>query len=586
MSFGTKSSPPPSPAPLSTPTPTPTPSSDGDVEVVPQDAATDAATDSTDESVLADTDSILYQFLIGDASSMNARVGGWDMNPQEVDSYSATWAPNGAADPYVGFDVDPYTNAAPESTNLNAFTGDQNVNPLSGVANGPLLTPVVLDTSQLVASDGPAAASNPKNPPPVQLPYSADRTSAGSGTLDGTPVAIYHATIDGVQYTEYYNDKLNIYQREAVPTSPPAPASPSLTPAPTPAPQVPSPALMPVPAQMRSAAPTASSLTPSSPPAGSWTTAIGDFFAGIAGLFGPSSVGPYLHPRTPADLGAGLTQMGQMNAAMAQQSMQASGVITRRTMVAAGLPYAMVLGALAAPAVADAGAEGGLRLAARFPNATATALDVGNALTGTSVPRAAIGVGGVGAAAALKSAGSSALAPPGLGSGQPGAALPALASELAESLPRVPSTAATSTEAAALFQARDEAVGTASKLVQQELAAGSIQPAQAQARFGTWLDALAKTNVRQAVAEGRLPSTFVTSPTVTLSRGYQRGWISAPDVWDTASGRAWDFMPAREPSFYAHESLYLGSDAFGRLDPTGTTITEVTPLFHLGFRGP
>ena len=101
MSFGTKSSPPPSPAPLSTPTPTPTPSSDGDVEVVPQDAATEAATDSTDESVLADTDSILYQFLIGDSSSMNARVGGWDMNPQQVDSYSTAWAPNGAVDPYV-----------------------------------------------------------------------------------------------------------------------------------------------------------------------------------------------------------------------------------------------------------------------------------------------------------------------------------------------------------------------------------------------------------------------------------------------------------------------------------------------------
>jgi hypothetical protein len=547
------------------------------VEVVPQDAATDAAADSTDESVLADTDSILYQFLIGDASSMNARAGGWDMNPQEVDSYSTVWAPNGASDPYIGFDVDPYTNTAPDSANLNAFTGDQNVNPLTGVANGPLLAPVSLDTSQWIASNGPVPASDPKDSTPVQMPYSADRTSAGSGTLDGNPVAIYHATIDGVQYTEYYNDKLNIYQREAVPTAPPTPASPSPTSAPALSPPVPSPAPMPVPAQMPSAAPTAPS-----PPTSSWSTAIGDLFAGVAGLFGPSSVGPYLHPRTPADLGAGLMQMGQMNAAIAQQSMQATGIITRRTVVAAGLPYAMVLGALAAPAVADAGAEGGLRLASRFPNASATALDIGNALTGTSVPRAAIGVGG---AAALKSASDSALASPGLGSGRPETVLPALASELAESLPPVPSAAATSTEAAALFQARDEAVGTASKLVQQELTAGSIQPAQAQARFGTWLDALAKTNVRQAIAEGRLPSTFVTSPTVTLSRGYQRGWISAPDVWDTATGRAWDFMPAKEASFYAHESLYLGSDAFGRLDPTGTTITEVTPLFHLGFRG-
>ena len=83
-----------------------------------------------------------------------------------------------------------------------------------------------------------------------------------------------------------------------------------------------------------------------------------------------------------------------------------------------------------------------------------------------------------------------------------------------------------------------------------------------QRRFGTWLDALAKTNVRQAVAEGRLPNTFVTSSTASISRGYLASrtnpalnWIEAPDVWDTATGRAWDFMAAREAAFYEHESF-------------------------------
>jgi hypothetical protein len=155
--------------------------------------------------------------------------------------------------------------------------------------------------------------------------------------------------------------------------------------------------------------------------------------------------------------------------------------------------------------------------------------------------------------------------------------VPTLGPELENALPTI------GTEASALFQARDQAAETARRVVQQGLNNGWIKPAQQQARFGTWLDALAKTNVRRAVAEGRLPSTFVTSPTVSLSRGYQRAWISAPDVWDTATGRAWDFMSAREASFYAHESRYLGSTAVGSLDPGGTAITEINPIFHLGF---
>jgi hypothetical protein len=159
--------------------------------------------------------------------------------------------------------------------------------------------------------------------------------------------------------------------------------------------------------------------------------------------------------------------------------------------------------------------------------------------------------------------------------------LPALAPEIRGSLPpELPST-----EAAELFKARDDAAVVARKIVEQEIREGVWKwaPDKQQARFGTWLDALTKANIRQAVAEGRLPGTFVTSPTVTLSRGYLRPWIKAPDVWDTATGRAWDMMPAREASFYAHEASYLGTTATGRLDPGGTLITEIFPLFHFGF---
>ena len=55
--------------------------------------------------------------------------------------------------------------------------------------------------------------------------------------------------------------------------------------------------------------------------------------------------------------------------------------------------------------------------------------------------------------------------------------------------------------------------------------------------------------------------------------------------WDTATGRAWDFMASNEAAFYAHEASYVGETALGRGDLGGTTITEILPIFHSGFGG-
>jgi hypothetical protein len=230
-------------------------------------------------------------------------------------------------------------------------------------------------------------------------------------------------------------------------------------------------------------------------------------------------------------------------------------------------------------AVGNLGTEIGIQLAVRAPTATALATGIGDALTGTTVPRLAIGAGG----ATIVGGAAFKVAKEEFSSSAAQQTLQTLGSEIASSLP---SPATISTEAAALFQARDEAVLVARQIVQQELREGWISPAWQQARFGTWVDALAKSNIRQAVAAGRLPNSFVTSPTVSISRGYLRSWIRAPDVWDTATGRAWDFMAAKESAFYAHEASYLGTQAFGRLDLGGTTITEILPLFHMGFFGP
>jgi hypothetical protein len=134
---------------------------------------------------------------------------------------------------------------------------------------------------------------------------------------------------------------------------------------------------------------------------------------------------------------------------------------------------------------------------------------------------------------------------------------------------------AAGTEAAPLFAARDEAVRVTNKLMSQEFNAGHITEEQLPQRYGIVADAIFKANVRQAIAEGTLPSTFVTSPTVRLNRGFTKAWFQATDVWDTATGRSWDLMVPKTSTFYEHELKYLGKTM-----PDGTVITEINPIFY------
>jgi hypothetical protein len=164
----------------------------------------------------------------------------------------------------------------------------------------------------------------------------------------------------------------------------------------------------------------------------SMSTILGDVLAGIAGLFSPSSVGPYLHLQTPANFPGGLQEMGRMNAGMAQQGMQASGVIARRTIVAVGIPYAATIAALAAPTLGGLGARVSLNVAARYPPATELALDLGNALTGTTLPRLALGTG---SAVIGGAAGQTVLSEAELNLGGTAQTLEALGAELEQSLP-------------------------------------------------------------------------------------------------------------------------------------------------------
>src|SRR5207247_2256575 len=178
-------------------------------------------------------------------------------------------------------------------------------------------------------------------------------------------------------------------------------------------------------------------------------------------------------------------------------------------------------GLIVAPPWLEAAADAPLKFAVPFPRATNLALTTVDALSESAIPRVAIGTGGAGAAAAL--------------SREAASDLPALGPEIQSSV-TPSSTTALSTEASALFKARDDAVQTARNIVQQELNEGRTTPSLAPARFGTWLDVLAKNNVRQAVAEGRLPNNIVTSPDVAISRGYERSRINAHHIVDTPPG--------------------------------------------------
>jgi hypothetical protein len=135
------------------------------------------------------------------------------------------------------------------------------------------------------------------------------------------------------------------------------------------------------------------------------------------------------------------------------------------------------------------------------------------------------------------------------------------------------------TRGAAFIAARDHAVEVTNKLISQELAAGHIAEEQVARRYGTIADAVFKANVRQAVTEGRLSSTTVTSPTVGLNRGFSRSWYKAVDVWDTATGEGFDLMTANSKYFYRHESKYLAP----RVMPDGTVLHEVHGIFYFRF---
>jgi len=523
-------------------------------------------------SLALEEDRALLEIFLGGATNLLLSLvddGGDSLaGDQFVSPYTGA-SGSGPLSAYTGQNVDAYTNLLLTGADANLSTAAASSGLLFNVA---LSETPPFDLSQVKA--GNVSHTIGPDQGVIVVPGNSVMLDGHSGwdtqEVGGIPYLHTQASIDGATYDIYANDRRLGDSVVLVPVSdqPAATGSGTGIAGASSVPTTTTPAGVPSPA---AASPPAASPVPASgAPAGSGTW-IGDVLAGMAGLFSPSAVGPYMQPRAPEGLPPGLQAMGQLNAAGSQAGLRVHGMATKAGVVGIGAATAVGVGGVIAGApLLEGVSDASLKIAVTFPRATNLALTTVDALSESAIPRVAIGVGGAGAATVLTREASS--------------DLPTLAPEIQSSVTPATTTAVT-TEAAALMKARDDAVATARNIVQQELDEGRTTLSWAAARFGTWLDVLAKNNVRQAVEEGRLPATFVTSPTVAINRGYQRAWIKAPDVWDTATGRAWDFMPASEASFFAHERSYVGQTASGRLDPIGTIINEILPLFHFGFFG-
>jgi len=112
----------------------------------PPNASATALEEIADEWVLTYIGSETGQLLLtafggGLSDPYSAAQGGWILGQQEVNPYTNAPMSDTVLGPFVGVDVDPYTNAVGDGANPNAYVGGDNVDSYSG------LQPTSLSTS-------------------------------------------------------------------------------------------------------------------------------------------------------------------------------------------------------------------------------------------------------------------------------------------------------------------------------------------------------------------------------------------------------------------------------------------------------
>jgi hypothetical protein len=329
------------------------------------------------------------------ADSIGSVEDGWIVALEDVNPYTNLAAQG--SNPFIAPALNPYGTLNPYgavSPYGNPYTGSQPIEPFTGQEH--VYTSGALSNDQSTAPWSQATGLRHLLPEGLR-----DLTSIGKETIGGREYAHYKIIINGTGYDAYFRDEEKIVRlvpmTTAIPSTAQALSSELLADALLP----PSPHHSTVALQaadlaasaLRQASATVPTLTTaptSTPTPPSFLTMLGDVLAGFAGIFDPDSVTPYLQPRTPANLPAGLQQMGQMNAAGARQSMYLDSYAGRAAMVMAGTPYVVATGAMVAPEVGALGFQASIRVAAQFPRATTALTEVGAALSETTLPRTAM----------------------------------------------------------------------------------------------------------------------------------------------------------------------------------------------------
>ena len=609
MSFSTTTSgPSPSPPPeVSPPVPvSPAPTTDPGDRFGPPNASTDALSDIANEPILTNMASGAGQLLStamadGLSNPYGAAQGGWENGTPLANPYTNLADRGANLQSFVGRNVDAFTNAS-DGSNPNGYTGSDNVTPTTGVGNSDLVR----------ATNSPPATIKEDY---VELGYS------GTFYINGTRFDEY---VNGLS-TEYVKSPDQSSPSTDTPVAPTTRSDPAIRPpsvSAAPISSTPSGADAPAARSAGTPSPDSSRGRTLAPPLPvspmDFTLHIGP---GVVWRQYQGAVQEVADPNNPWWVRGGLGVLATLASPLAfaeeylARPLANSGFVVQnsgRHIGEYGARAAMNFdrGETAEGVIDVLNAVGsfaeGFTAAAQLAAPATSTFERGALSPASNAGRSTLSAE---AQSARTAAGREAAETRALGSKLPASLPPApqaaagdltaLGTELQSHLPGTPGTIAgapplapqlqthlpadsVSTQSAVLFKARDEAVPVARKIVEQEIRTGWTQPNKKEARFGTVLDAVAKSNIRQAITDGLLPDTLVTSPTMTINRGYRRSWASAPDVWDTATGRAWDFMATKEAAFYQHEALYLGTKATGRLDQNGTIIREIFPIFHPG----
>jgi hypothetical protein len=200
----------------------------------PANASTTALSDALDEPVLTDIESGAAQLLstatphgLSDPFS-SAQGTGF----QQVDPYTNVASASGTFNPFVGRDVDSYTNMAVDGANPNGFTGGQNVNWFTGgestTSNGERTG--LLTSPNLLASNGEIQLASYGEIQGNSSGLTLDQVGtliAGSPPVGTTEVGDqkygkFLVNIAGVPTYLYYNDRQQSWWIEPIVPSPAA----------------------------------------------------------------------------------------------------------------------------------------------------------------------------------------------------------------------------------------------------------------------------------------------------------------------------------------------------------------------------